>query len=64
LITTPESLSLMLSQTPCALELQSTSASKTLMSAAFLNSLGTKRGIQVELALRRGLRSWNSVLRV
>ena len=60
LITTPESLSLMLSQ-PHARELLSTV--RCVVVDEWHELLGTKRGIQVELALAR-LRSWNSVLRV
>ncbi|MBL8522772.1 MAG: ligase-associated DNA damage response DEXH box helicase [Betaproteobacteria bacterium] len=60
LITTPESLSLMLSQ-PGARD--SLSSVKTVVVDEWHELLGTKRGTQTELALAR-LRRWNPALRV
>ena len=60
LVTTPESLSLMLSQ-PTARE--SLAAVQCVIVDEWHELLGSKRGIQVELALAR-LRHWNPALRV
>lgn len=60
LITTPESLSLMLSQTNAQDVL---STVRCVVVDEWHELLGTKRGIQVELALAR-LRRWNHPLRV
>ena len=60
LVTTPESLSLMLSQ-PAARE--SLASVQCVIVDEWHELLGSKRGIQVELALSR-LRLWNPALRV
>jgi ATP-dependent Lhr-like helicase len=60
LITTPESLSLMLSQTGAR---ETLSTLKCVVVDEWHELLGTKRGIQTELALAR-LRLWNTALRV
>ncbi|MEP7157598.1 MAG: DEAD/DEAH box helicase, partial [Betaproteobacteria bacterium] len=60
LITTPESLSLMLSQ-PNASELLA--SVKTVVVDEWHELLGSKRGVQTELGLAR-LRHWNPALRV
>jgi len=60
LITTPESLSLLLSYPGCREKLATL---RTVVCDEWHEMLGGKRGVQVELALAR-LRSWNPALRV